>query len=88
VDGDEALTRAWPLLVENATDEVMDELETLIPMLVEAGYAEADEHTWRTTPAAHARAAELGLDASSDWPTADGRLSRSDQKATLLRGTA
>jgi hypothetical protein len=66
MDADEALTRAWPLLVENATDEVMDELEALIPVLVEAGYAEADEYIWRTTPAAHRRAAELGLDAESD----------------------
>lgn len=62
MNGDEALTRAWPLLVENATDEVTDELETLIPALVEAGYAEADDYVWRTTPAAHVRAAELGLE--------------------------
>jgi hypothetical protein len=62
MNADEALRRAWPLLVEDATDEVMDELETLIPVLVEAGYAESDDYIWRTTPAAHARAAELGLE--------------------------
>jgi hypothetical protein len=62
VDGDEALRRAWPLLIEDATDEVMGELEKLIPALVEAGYAEVDGEIWRTTPAAQKRAKELGLD--------------------------
>jgi hypothetical protein len=59
---DAVLARAWELFLENTTDEVMDELEPLVPILVDAGYAEADEVAWRFTPKGVARAEELGLE--------------------------
>jgi len=60
-DADSALLRAWELSVGDWTDEVEAEIETLLPTLVEAGYASAEEHLWRFTPAGVARAEELGV---------------------------
>jgi hypothetical protein len=47
---DAILVRAWALSVEDASDQVMDELEALLPALVAAGYAEADEHILASHP--------------------------------------
>jgi len=62
---DAALMRAWGLSVEDYTDAVIDELEPLIPVLVDATYAEADDYTWRFTPTGVARAEELESKAAS-----------------------
>ena len=56
---DAALMRAWKLRIEDHTDGVIDEFEPLIPILVAAGYAEADDYTWRFTPEGVARAEQL-----------------------------
>jgi hypothetical protein len=58
-DADAALMRAWKLAVEDYTDAVFDEFETLLPTLCRAGYAETDEHTWHFTPQGVKRAEEL-----------------------------
>jgi hypothetical protein len=63
MDADEALMRAWNLVLdeEGWTDKVMDEAERLLPTLVDAGYAASDDiaSTWRFTPEGVARAREL-----------------------------
>jgi hypothetical protein len=59
VTADDALIQAWRLAVEDLTDEVEDELETLIPKLVEAGYAETDGWTWNFTDKGIERAEAL-----------------------------
>ncbi len=56
---DAALVQAWGLALENHTEEVEATFETLLPALIEAGYANADENTWRFTPKGVARAEEL-----------------------------
>lgn len=58
-DTDTILVRAWLLAVEDATDEVYDEFETLLPPLIEAGYVASDGALWNFTPAGVARAEEL-----------------------------
>jgi len=58
-EADSALIRAWHLALEDYTDEIYAVFEQLLPSLVEAGYAEADEHTWHFTPRGVARAEEL-----------------------------
>jgi hypothetical protein len=50
MDSDKALIRAWDLALENDTEAVEDEFERLLPTLIEAGYAEADEYVWHFTP--------------------------------------
>lgn len=68
---DEALVRAWGLGMDDAgyTDAVMDEMETLLPILIEAGYAESDPgHTWNFTPKGVARAEELEGEDSPEKP--------------------
>jgi len=57
---DTALMQAWGLSVEDYTDAVIDELEPLIPVLVDATYAEADDYTWRFSPTGVARAEDAG----------------------------
>ena len=47
---DEALARAWELAHGDFTEAEQDELDRLLPTLVDAGYAEAHEDTWRFTP--------------------------------------
>jgi len=61
VDADEALIAAWNLGMGDAgwTDAVMDEAKRLLPVLVEAGYAETQGATWKFTPEGVARAKEL-----------------------------
>ena len=59
---DEALIEAWTLSVGNHTAEVEARFEELLPTLLDAGYAEADEYTWRFTPKGVARADELAPD--------------------------
>ena len=61
-DADAILVRAWLLAVEDATDEVYDEFERLLPALIEAGYAESDGEVWNFTRAGIARANELAPD--------------------------
>ena len=56
---DEALLRAWRL-VEDFSEAVEDELGRLLPTLIAAGYAEADERTWRFTPEGVNRVELLG----------------------------
>ncbi len=55
-DADRALARAWQIADEDMTDEVMDEYARLLPTLIAAGYAEADEDTWHFTRKGAARA--------------------------------
>jgi hypothetical protein len=61
VDTDEALIAAWNLGMDDAgwTDAVMDEAERLLPVLLQAGYAETQGRTWNFTPKGVARAMEL-----------------------------
>jgi hypothetical protein len=61
MDADAALIAAWSLGEgeEGWSDAVMDEAERLLPMLIEAGYAEATGNIWNFTPAGLARAMEL-----------------------------
>jgi hypothetical protein len=60
---DEAHIAAWTLALENHTPEVEARSEELPPTLIDAGYADADEHTRRFTPKGVARADELVPDA-------------------------
>lgn len=55
---DEILLRAWTIDDEEDgwTDAVMEEAERLLPILVKAGYAQADEHDWSFTDAGAERA--------------------------------
>jgi hypothetical protein len=61
VDADAALMRAWELGMDDAgwTDEEMTEADSLLPVLLEAGYADADDHTWWFTPQGVRRAEEI-----------------------------
>jgi hypothetical protein len=60
VKPDEALMRAWSLGDrEGWSDAVMDEAEHLLPILIEAGYAETQGATWNFTPKGIAPAMEL-----------------------------
>lgn len=59
---DEALSEAWTLANENYTAELYARFQELLPTLMKAGYADADEHTWHFTPKGVARANELGPD--------------------------
>lgn len=55
MDADEALLQAWNLGIDTGwTDAVIDEAERLLPTLIAAGYADADEKRgrWRFTPKA------------------------------------
>jgi hypothetical protein len=62
MDADAALTRAWHLALEDISDAVEDELESLLPALIAAGYVDADDYLWRFTPAGVARVDELGVE--------------------------
>jgi hypothetical protein len=62
-DEDRALIRASRLALEDFTDEIFAEIETLLPTLVAAGYAEALEDRWGFTPKGIERAEELDPDA-------------------------
>ncbi|MGH2921143.1 MAG: hypothetical protein ACRDKU_03655 [Gaiellaceae bacterium] len=57
---DKAVLRAWDLSIEGFTDSVMDELETLLPALAQAGYVEITGDSWRWTPQGVERAKLLG----------------------------
>ncbi len=61
MDADAALTRAWSLGEgeDGWSDAVMGEAESLLPMLIEAGYVETKGNTWNFTPEGVARAMEL-----------------------------
>lgn len=61
-EADSALVRAWRLALEDASDEVECEFESLLPTLIAAGYAEADEFTWHFTSEGAARAERLVSD--------------------------
>ena len=65
---DTTLLRASGLGLDEAgwTDAVMDEAEELLPALVEAGYAERDEWTWKFTPKGIARIDELQPEEDDD----------------------
>jgi hypothetical protein len=65
---DEALLQAWMLgYGENGWSEaVMDEAERLLPVLIEAGYAETKGATWHFTPNGVARAMELEASTSTE----------------------
>ncbi len=63
---DKALCRAWELASEDITDAVEDELNALVPILVEAGYASEEPWgedsgwvLWAFTDSGVARAEEL-----------------------------
>ena len=58
-DAEAALVRAWRLAEEDYTDEVFAEFELLLPGLISAGVAEADEHTWHFTARGIERAETL-----------------------------
>ena len=55
---DAALMLAWELF-DDHTEAALDEIERLIPILVAAGFAEAEDHAWHFTPRGVARAEEL-----------------------------
>jgi hypothetical protein len=59
VDADEASMRAWNLGDDGWSDSVMEEAETLLPSLVEAGYADAQDAKWNFTPRGVQRAMEI-----------------------------
>jgi hypothetical protein len=59
---DEVLCRAWNLAKEDSSDEVDEELERLLPPLVEAGYVSATEYLWRFTDTGVKRVEALGCD--------------------------
>ena len=61
MDADAALIQAWRLGDDDEgwSDTVMQEAERLLPILVEAGYAERGEGTWAFTGKGAARALEL-----------------------------
>ena len=56
MDADNALLLVSELADHDHTDAVADEFERLLPTLIEAGYVEADDYTWRLTPEGVARA--------------------------------
>jgi hypothetical protein len=56
---DEALLRSWNLGDAGWTPAVEDEVERLLPILIEAGYASTYHATWRYTPEGVARYEEL-----------------------------
>ena len=58
---DRALLRARELFLADATDEREEEIETLIPGLVDAGYVEVDDQqgTWGLTQRGRERADSL-----------------------------
>ena len=60
---DEALIEAWTRALEDHTPAVEARFEELVPTLIGAGYADADEHRWHFTPKGFARADELVPDA-------------------------
>ena len=64
MDADEALLRAWNLGMdeEGWSDAVMDEAELLLPILIDAGYAQQTASTWSFTEKGVARANELDPD--------------------------
>ena len=61
VDTDVALMEAWNLgeRADGWSDTVMLEVERLLPVLIEAGYADAQGNTWNFTPKGVQRAMEL-----------------------------
>jgi hypothetical protein len=61
MDADAALMRAWTLGEgeDGWSDAVMEEAESLLPVLIEAGYVETKGNTWNFTPDGVARAMEL-----------------------------
>lgn len=65
---DEVLLRAWTIDDEEEgwTDAVMEEVERLLPILVRAGYAEADGYKWTFTDAGMQRASELERNAERE----------------------
>src|SRR4051812_40406997 len=76
MDADEALRRAYNLMDEAGwTDEVMTEAERLLPILIDARYADADDHTWRFTPEGVERARAIGMTTprEEDSPLIDDR---------------
>jgi hypothetical protein len=56
---DHALLRARQLFLGDATDESFDEIEELLPQLVDAGYVDIEEDRWGFTPTGRERADEL-----------------------------
>lgn len=44
---------------ENYTAELYARFDELLPTLIQAGYADTDDHTWHFTPKGVARADEL-----------------------------
>jgi hypothetical protein len=65
---DRELLRAWDLFIQDPTDEVFDELERLLPTLISAGYADADEYTWSFSDTGIARAEALERGEHTDQP--------------------
>lgn len=64
---DAALCRAWALSSGDWWDAVEDEIGTLLPALVDAGFVTTYGHSpsgflWRFTPQGRARVHELGCD--------------------------
>lgn len=64
---DEALCRAWSLSLEDPSDDVAEELETVLPFLIQAGYVRESGHSatgsfWAFTDAGVKRAKKLGCD--------------------------
>jgi hypothetical protein len=60
---DKALSEAWTLADVNYTAELYSRFEELLPTLLQAGYADADEYPWHFTPKGVASASELASDA-------------------------
>jgi hypothetical protein len=64
---DEALCRAWSLRLKDTSNDVDEELEKLLPLLIEAGYVRVWGHSptgsfWAWTESGVKRAEELGCD--------------------------
>jgi hypothetical protein len=68
VDPVAALRRAWNLgeRDDGWSDAVMEEVERLLPILIEAGYVETKDATWNFSAKGVARAMELDREPSSD----------------------
>jgi hypothetical protein len=58
-DTDCALLRAREIFLSDATDELEEEIETLLPALIAVGYAEVEKGCWGLTDAGRERADQL-----------------------------
>jgi hypothetical protein len=72
-DADDALAHTWSLNEEGRDDELAGAIEPVLPLLIDAGYVEADDSRWRFTQAGVVRAHELSRRTSDEpWPFEGG----------------